>query len=102
RMFTSRAEYRLLLGIDTVLPRLLPRGRALGLISEAELADGLRSESRVAQALAVLRESPLRPDRETLSELEAAGAPSFSAPTTRFKYLQRQDVGMSVALRLWP
>ncbi|HEY1435633.1 MAG TPA: tRNA uridine-5-carboxymethylaminomethyl(34) synthesis enzyme MnmG, partial [Thermoanaerobaculia bacterium] len=31
RLFTSRAEYRLLLGVDTVLPRLLPHGRRLGL-----------------------------------------------------------------------
>src|SRR5450759_2540894 len=33
RLFTSRAEYRLLLGVDSVLPRLLPHGRRLVLVS---------------------------------------------------------------------
>ncbi len=44
RLFTSRAEYRLLLGVDTVLPRLLPHGRRLGLISDAEYGEAMESE----------------------------------------------------------
>ena len=42
RLFTSRAEYRLLLGVDTVLPRLLPHGRRLGLISDGEYTEAMR------------------------------------------------------------
>lgn len=50
RIFTSLAEYRLLLRIDTVYDRLLPKGHGLGLVSDAtyrrwqrkqELADAL-------------------------------------------------------------
>jgi tRNA uridine 5-carboxymethylaminomethyl modification enzyme len=102
RMFTSRAEYRLLLGIDTVLPRLLPKGHSLGLVSEGELEQGLRPEHRIRAALDAFQEDALRPDRATLAALEEAGAPAIPAPTTRFKYIQRQDVGIEVAGRVWP
>lgn len=53
RIFTSLAEYRLLLRIDTVYDRLLPKGHGLGLVSDAtrarwersaELADRLTSD----------------------------------------------------------
>lgn len=102
RMFTSRAEYRLLLGIDTVLPRLLPKGRALGLITEGELDRGLRSERRIQTTLDRLRAEPLRPDAGTLAGLAEASAPPISSPTSLFKYLQRQDVTTSTISRLDP
>ena len=53
RMFTSLAEYRLLLRIDTVYDRLLPKGHGLGLVTDSvrlswersqELADTLTSD----------------------------------------------------------
>lgn len=53
RIFTSLAEYRLLLRIDTVYDRLLPKGHGLGLVSNGtrdrwersvELADRLSSD----------------------------------------------------------
>ena len=102
RMFTSRAEHRLLLGIDSVLSRLLPVGHALGLVSEAELDAGLRSERRVEAALGRLRSESLRPDRVTLARLEDAGAPAIAGPTTLFSYLQRQDVDAATLERLRP
>ncbi len=102
RMFTSRAEHRLLLGVDSVLARLLPVGRALGLVSEAELDGGLRSERRVEAALERLRSEILRPDRATLADLERAQAPPIAGPTTLFSYLQRQDVDAATLSRLKP
>ncbi|HWC66170.1 MAG TPA: tRNA uridine-5-carboxymethylaminomethyl(34) synthesis enzyme MnmG, partial [Thermoanaerobaculia bacterium] len=102
RMFTSRAEYRLLLGIDTVLSRLLPKGRELGLVSDFEMEEGLGAERRIAGAIERLRSETLRPDRSTLAGLEAAGAPPIAGPTTLFKYLQRQDVDATTIGRLCP
>jgi tRNA uridine 5-carboxymethylaminomethyl modification enzyme len=102
RMFTSRAEHRLLLGVDSVLSRLLPIGHALGLVSAAELDSGLRSERRVASTMEGMRVASLRPDRATLAQLEAAGAPAIAGPTTLFSYLQRQDVDAGMLERLRP
>jgi tRNA uridine 5-carboxymethylaminomethyl modification enzyme len=102
RMFTSRAEHRLLLGIDSVLSRLLPVGHALALVSDDELEAGLRGERRVEATIDRLRAESLRPDRATLAELEEAGAPPVASPTTLFSYLQRQDVDARTLARIRP
>ncbi|MGH9442630.1 MAG: tRNA uridine-5-carboxymethylaminomethyl(34) synthesis enzyme MnmG [Thermoanaerobaculia bacterium] len=102
RMFTSRAEYRLLLGIDTVLPRLLPHGRKLGLVSDEEYSEGMRGEERIGSAVSRLRVGRLVPDRGTLDDLSGRGAPPISAPVSLFKYLQRQDVDCETLSRLRP
>lgn len=44
RIFTSLAEYRLLLRIDTVYDRLLPKGHRLGLVSDATYRSWQRSQ----------------------------------------------------------
>ena len=102
RMFTSRAEHRLLLGIDTVLPRLLPKGRDLGLVSEEEYGEGMRGEERIRSSWDRIREEQIVPDRATLVELSGSDVPSISAPVSLFKYLQRQDVDCGSLDRLRP
>jgi tRNA uridine 5-carboxymethylaminomethyl modification enzyme len=61
RLFTSRAEYRLLLGVDTVLPRLLPHGRRYGLIDEHEYSTAMASEERLRKAERDLDECVFNP-----------------------------------------
>jgi tRNA uridine 5-carboxymethylaminomethyl modification enzyme len=92
RLFTSRAEYRLLLGVDTVLARLLPHGRRLGLVSEADYALASRSEERLAQAERDLSARTVAPDRETQQALWEAAGIRLSTPSTIYKLLQRQDL----------
>jgi tRNA uridine 5-carboxymethylaminomethyl modification enzyme len=92
RLFTSRAEYRLLLGVDTVLPRLLPHGRRLGLITEAEYAQAMRSEERLLRAEAELSKRTLLPNRETREDLLDRLGILLENPTTIYKLLQRQDL----------
>src|SRR4029077_5169710 len=69
RLFTSRAEHRLLLGVDSVLARLLPHGRRLRLITEEEYSGGMRSEERIAGAQAELGRRIINPDRATRKDL---------------------------------
>jgi tRNA uridine 5-carboxymethylaminomethyl modification enzyme len=92
RLFTSRAEYRLLLGVDTVLPRLLPHGRRLGLIDEAQYAAAMEGERRIERAQRELAARRLNPDRETRERvLETLGI-ELESPATLSKLLQRKDL----------
>lgn len=95
RLFTSRAEYRLLLGMDTVLPRLLPHGRRLGLISDGEYRAAMRSEERIGATLRVLSEQVVTPDKETLARIRETLGIELTSPVTLYKLLQRQDLDVA-------
>jgi tRNA uridine 5-carboxymethylaminomethyl modification enzyme len=57
RMFTSRAEYRLLLGVESAPRRLHPHGRRLGLVEEAVATrEAARAQEIDAACAAVERE----------------------------------------------
>jgi len=88
RMFTSRAEYRLLLGCDSVYDRLSPRADSLGILDESRRARVAGRVQRMAGARERLLDSCVVPDRETadwFTEMEV----ELSAPTTVAKLLQR-------------
>ena len=92
RLFTSRAEYRLLLGVDTVLPRLLPHGRRLGLIGEADYVRAMRSEERLREAEGQLRARVLTPSAEGRETLREKLGIEFENPVSLHKLLQRNDL----------
>ena len=92
RLFTARAEYRLLLGVDTVVPRLMPHARRLGLVSEGEYGEAMRSEERIRAAERGLRERTFTPSLENRRLFEETVGVDFATPTTAFKLLQRNDL----------
>jgi tRNA uridine 5-carboxymethylaminomethyl modification enzyme len=102
RLFTSRAEHRLLLGVDTVLPRLVPYGRRLGLVSEAEHDAAMGSERRIAAAVTALREHRVNPSEAERARIRAAAGVVLDAPTTLFGLLQRADVDPDAIAGLEP
>jgi tRNA uridine 5-carboxymethylaminomethyl modification enzyme len=102
RLFTSRAEHRLLLGVDTVLPRLLPHARRLGLVTGEEFAEGMRGEERLERADRGLALCVLRPDRRTSEEVERALGIRLEGPTTARNLLKRNDLSVDALASFLP
>jgi tRNA uridine 5-carboxymethylaminomethyl modification enzyme len=89
RMFTSRAEHRLLLGCDSVYERLSPIAERLGVLDDERRR---RVASRVArtQRARAASSASLNPDRETVAWL-AEGGLELSTQSTIAKLMQRID-----------
>jgi len=92
RMFTSRAEHRLLLGCDSVYERLSPVAERLGILDDERKR---RIGARIArmQRAVEAAEAELRPDRETNAWLREADV-ELSAQTTIAKLMQRPTLDL--------
>jgi tRNA uridine 5-carboxymethylaminomethyl modification enzyme len=102
RLFTSRAEHRLLLGVDTVLARLLPHARRLGLVAREDYDAAMAGERRLQKAERALGEARVHPNRQTRQELTETLGIDVESPTTLFKLLQRKDLDVFKLERFAP
>ncbi|MEA2239647.1 MAG: tRNA uridine 5-carboxymethylaminomethyl modification enzyme [Thermoanaerobaculia bacterium] len=90
RMFTSRAEHRLLLGCDSVYERLSPISEALGVLDDdRKRRVGARLE-RMRKAREVAESVSVTPDRETLAWMAEAGI-ALNEKATIARLMQRAD-----------
>ncbi|HEY8132567.1 MAG TPA: tRNA uridine-5-carboxymethylaminomethyl(34) synthesis enzyme MnmG [Thermoanaerobaculia bacterium] len=87
RMFTSRAEHRLLLGCDSVYERLSPIADRLGILDQDRKRRIDARVWRMGEARQVAENTALTPDRETLAWLPVP----LGEKTTVARLMQRHD-----------
>ncbi len=102
RMFTSRAEFRLMLREDNADLRLMGYGHAFGLIDEATYARMLRKKEQIAGGMELMESRSLTPSKESLEFLESIGLEKISDKTSLKLIAGRGDVTYGQLEKLIP
>ncbi len=92
RMFTSRAEHRLLLREDNADLRLTEKGHGIGVVGDGRCARVLEKKRKVGEAFSLLRGVRLRPTSKTQEMLREKGIEAITNPLTLEELLKRPDV----------
>jgi tRNA uridine 5-carboxymethylaminomethyl modification enzyme len=91
RMFTSRAEYRLLLRQDNADLRLMPYGHRFGLIDNATFESQQKKQRAINETIAALRQVYVTPS-EINDLLQAKGTPPISQNENLQKIMRRPEI----------
>ena len=95
RMYTSRAEYRLVLRSDNADIRLSKFGNDIGLITNEQYKRVVKREKEIDRLISKLKASSLNPDRGNNIILEKMGTKPIDTPLSIYKLLKRPEVSIS-------
>jgi tRNA uridine 5-carboxymethylaminomethyl modification enzyme len=100
RMFTSRAEYRLLLREDNADLRLTEKGYRAGVVSEERMRRVQEKKARIGELLAILSSTRLMPTKAVNERLAGFGFERIKNPVTLAELLKRPEVGLRALIGL--